>query len=128
MVYSLRICGKSGYFSIQLPFEYRMDHRASNLLTKDGITYSIKDKGVIRITEDDEVNEISFIVDGMVFTSEEFCQLFGGYNGFDIHFQIHDASDDIPGENEYLVPIKITRESLLKELESYINIWRLWIY
>lgn len=36
---------------------------------------------------------------------------------------IHDASDPLPGENEYLVPILITKETILNELQSYINIY-----
>ena len=99
------------------------DYPAANLLNKDGVTYSIGDKGFIRVAEDDREYIPNFVVDGIRFTGEEFCRLFGGLMGFDIHFQIHDASDPLPGENEYLVPVLITRETILEELQSYINIY-----
>lgn len=99
------------------------DYPAANLLNKDGVTYSIGDKGFIQISEDDSEGAPFFIIDGVKFTGEEFCQLFGACIGFDIHFQIHDASDPLPGENEYLVPVLITRETILEELQSYINIY-----
>ena len=55
------------------------------------------------------------------FSPEEFTELFGGLPGFDIHFQIHDASDPVFGDNEYLVPVYITKDSLIQELSTYIN-------
>ncbi len=62
------------------------------------MTYSIGDKGFIQIAEDDSEGGPFYIVDGIKFTGEEFSRLFGGYMGFDIHFQIHDASDPLPGK------------------------------
>lgn len=98
------------------------DMPASNLLHKDGRTYSIGDKGMINIIEDEENGyETAFVIDGIKFTPEEFVRLFGGYRGFNIHFQIHDASDPLFGEDEYLVPIRITKDSLINELKTAVN-------
>lgn len=99
------------------------DNRASNLVHKDGKTYRIEDKGVINIIEDEDNNfQPAFVVDGIKFTMEEFAELFGANIGFNIHFQIHDASDLLFGEDEYLVPIPITKESVIHELNTLINI------
>ena len=63
---------------------------------KDGHTYSIGDKGVIHIIEDEDNGYApAFVIDGIKFTPDEFARLFGSWPGFDIHFQIHDASDPI---------------------------------
>lgn len=98
------------------------DKMASNLLRKGGKTYSINDKGIIHIVEDEDNNYLpAFVVDGIKFSPEEFTELFGGLSGFDMHFQIHDASDPVFGENEYLVPVYITKDSLIQELNTYIN-------
>ena len=64
----------------------------SNLAHKDGISYSVKDKGVIQIIEDEERdNDLGFVVDGIKFTPEEFGRLFGAYIGWDIHFEMRDG-------------------------------------
>ena len=77
---------------------------------------------MIHIVEDEDNGyEPAFVIDGMKFSPEEFVRLFGAYPGFDIHFQIHDVSDPVFGEDKYLVPIRITKESLVNELKMAVN-------
>jgi len=98
------------------------DVPTSNLLQRDGKTYGIGDKGMIHIIEDEDNGyETAFVIDGIKFSPEEFVRLFGGHPGFDVHFQIHDASDPVLGEDEYLVPVHITKDSLINELQMLIN-------
>jgi len=84
--------------------------------------YSLKSKGNIRITEDDEDFSPVFEIDGMKYTPDEFAELIRGYNGFNMNFQIRDGSCPLLGENEYLVPMKISKEILLQELETALAV------
>ncbi|HAM16701.1 MAG TPA: hypothetical protein DCP91_12765 [Eggerthellaceae bacterium] len=54
-----------------------------------------EDSGWGRIDED-EHGRCSVIVDGRRYGAEEFLGLFSGHVGFDLHWQIHDPSDDLP--------------------------------
>ena len=74
-----------------------------------GTSYQIKAKGNILITEDEDRDyEPAFEIDGKKFTPEELGELFRGYASFNMQFQIRNGSDPLLGENEYLVPMKIT--------------------
>lgn len=85
-------------------------------------SYSLKSKGNIRITEDDEDFSPVFEIDGMKYTPEEFAELIRGYNGFNMNFQIRDGSSPLLSDNEYLVPMKISKEILLQELETALAV------
>ena len=50
-------------------------------------------------------------------------KLLGGFSGFSLQYQIHDASDPVLKEDEYLVPVYITKTSLIDELKTAINIY-----
>lgn len=83
-----------------------------------GTFRSLKAKGNITFIEDEDRNyAIGFEIDGVKYTPEEFAGLVSGYAGFRMKYQVVDGFDDILGENEYLVPIKITKEGLIEELE-----------
>jgi len=84
--------------------------------------YSLRSKGNIRITEDDEDFSPVFEIDGMKYSPEDFAELIRGYNGFNMNFQIRDGSCPLLGENEYLVPVKISKEILLQELETALAV------
>lgn len=88
-----------------------------------GTSYQIKEKGNIRIIEDEDRDfDPAFEVDGKKFTPEEFADLFRGFVSFNMQFQIRDGSCDLLGENEYLVPVRITEQSLLEELETALAV------
>lgn len=88
-----------------------------------GTTYQIKSKGNILIIEDEDRDFApAFEIDGKKFTPEELGELFNGYASFNMQFQIRDGSDPLLGENEYLVPIKITEQDLMQELETALAV------
>lgn len=88
-----------------------------------GKTLSLKEKGVIRIIEDENrEHQTAFQMDDKIFTPEEFGELLREYVGFNMQFQIHDESDPLLGEHEYLVPAYITKESLIEEFEVMLEI------
>lgn len=53
------------------------------------------DRGIAHIDRGD-YGDVNFIVDGYRFTSKEFLQLIAHAEGFDLHWEIKDASEDIP--------------------------------
>lgn len=88
-------------------------------ISKWGSSFSLKSKGNIHITEDENNNwATAFEIDGKMFSPEEFADLARGYNGFNIQYQIRDESSPLLSENEYLVPVKVSKELLLQELET----------
>ena len=98
------------------------DYPASNLVYRDGKSYRLKEKGLVHIEEDEEdYFRLAFFVDGMKFSEEEFVKLFGAAPGFDLHYQIHDASDDLPGEHDYSVYERITKDGVLKEFHTLVS-------
>lgn len=84
---------------------------------------TIKDKGTIFISEDEDFyGRASFVIDGKKYTGEELAEFFSSYPGFMLQYQIHDASEPILKADEYLMPVHITKQSLIDELEVAINI------
>ena len=89
--------------------------------TLDG--YSLKEKGVIMFSEDeDDDYSPVFVIDGKKYAPNDFARLTQGYNGFVMHYQIHDASEPLLGEHEYLVPVKITKENIIAEFENALSL------
>lgn len=83
----------------------------------------LKDKGTIFVSEDEDLHgRSSFVIDGKKYSGEELAELFSAYAGFMIQYQIHDASEPILKADEYLMPVRITKQSLIDELEVAINI------
>ena len=100
------------------------EHRADNLLYRDGKYISLRDKGTINIIEDEDRGyRVGFEIDGIKFSGEDLEKLLGGFSGFSLQYQIHDASDPVLKEDEYLVPVYITKTSLIDELNTAINIY-----
>lgn len=88
-----------------------------------GFSFSLKSKGNIQIIEDKENNgNPAFQIDGIKFTSEELGNLISSYTNFVMQYQIRDESSALLGENEYLVPVKISKEILLQELETALAV------
>jgi hypothetical protein len=87
------------------------DQMFSNLLIRDKTCYSMKEKGNIVIRED-EYGNVYFVIDGEEFSPNEFAKMLGGYIGFSMQYQIHDAIDPILAENEMLRDTKIGKEHL----------------
>lgn len=75
--------------------EEHKHQRFANGVYKHRSTIYAKDSGWGRIDEDDQGN-MSIIVDGQRYTGEEFLMLMSACVGFDLHWQIHDATDDLP--------------------------------
>ena len=88
-----------------------------------GTSFSLKSKGNIQIIEDEDNDwEPAFVIDGKKFTPEEFAELIKGYVSFQMQYQIKDGSDKLLGENEYLVPVKISKQGLMEELETALAV------
>jgi hypothetical protein len=100
------------------------EQRTDNLLHRDGKYISLRDKGTINIIEDEDRGyQIGFEIDGIKFRGEDLEKLLGGFQGLSLRYQIQDASDPILKEDEYLVPVYITKTSLIGELKTAINIY-----
>lgn len=88
-----------------------------------GTSFSLKSKGNIQMIEDEDNDwGPAFEIDGKKFTPEEFAELVSGYTGFNMQYQIRDGFSPLLGENEYLVPVKISKELLLQELETALAV------
>ena len=97
---------------------------ASNLLQRDGEWLDLRDKGTINIIEDEDRDyQVGFEIDGKKFRGKDLERLFGAYPGFTVQYHIQDASGPVLKEDEYLVPVHITRKSLIDELEAVLNIY-----
>ena len=97
---------------------------ASNLLHRDEEWLELRDKGTINIIEDEDRDyQIGFEIDGKKFRGQDLERLFGPYPGFTLQYHIQDASRPVLKEDEYLMPVYITRETLIDELEVALNIY-----
>lgn len=86
-------------------------------------SYFLKSKGNISIIEDEDRDyDTAFVIDGKKFMPEEFAELIKGYVSFQMQYQIKDGSDKLLGENEYLVPVKISKQGLMEELETALAV------
>lgn len=86
-------------------------------------SYFLKSKGNISIIEDEDRDyDTAFVIDGKKFTPEEFAELIKGYVSFQMQYQIKDGSEKLLGENEYLVPVKISKQGLMEELETALAV------
>ena len=88
---------------------------ASNLLSRGGFCYSLKEHGNISIEEapDGEYGSIRFRIDDEYFTPEEAAHMLGAYVGWNMKYQIESTSEAYLGEDEYLVPVKVNRRIVL---------------
>ena len=88
---------------------------ASNLLSRGGLCYSLKEHGNISIEEDPEsgYESIRFRIDDEFFTPEEAARMLSSYVGWNMKYQIESTSEAYLGEDEYLVPVKVNRRIIL---------------
>ena len=89
-----------------------------------GQTY-INDKGNVQVVsrEDEYGWHTAMVVDGHVYSPEEFVELFSSVEGFNIQYRVCDASEPLLGKDEYLMSVKITVDELIAELEYIINVY-----
>lgn len=92
----------------------------SDPIQKPQSYYSLKEKGNIDIDYDENEGTV-FRIDGKMFTANQLSEMLSTYEGFQIQFQIRDALSPWLKENEYLVPVEITKESLINRLQDAIT-------
>ena len=99
-------------------------HRIDNILFRNDKYIQLRDKGSINIVEDEADSErVLFEIDGERFRGEDLEKLFGGRQGFVIRYDVQDGVAPILKENEYLVPVYITKDSLIGEMNMVVNIY-----
>jgi hypothetical protein len=98
------------------------ENMKQNLTENDEIIDDDIEGGNI-IEDEDRGYQIGFEIDGIKFSGEDLEKLLGGFQGLSLRYQIQDASDPILKEDEYLVPVYITKTSLIGELKTAINIY-----
>ena len=81
---------------------------------------SLQDHGNLDIRYSDERNETVVVIDGKTFSADEFMELLKTYEGWTMQFQIRSASDDVLKENERLMPVDASKETILEELRQAI--------
>ncbi len=82
-------------------------------------TATLRERGAVQI----EYREgtVCFRVDGRLFSAQDFADLLETYEGFLLTYQVRDAvTSDIPDLDTYYLPVRITEDLLLEELENLI--------
>ena len=79
---------------------------------------SLRERGYVQIER--ENGEICFRVDGREYSPERFAKLLDSYEGFHLTYQIRDATEPVPDRDTYYMPVRISDEILLEELEVLI--------
>lgn len=74
--------------------ENKARYYINNALHRGNKQYSLNDYGVIRIS-DDESGRARFIIDGIEISYEELASLLSQFTGFNLEFNIRDATEDI---------------------------------
>ena len=78
----------------------------------------LRDRGWAEIESRD--GEVGFRVDGKLYSAQEFADMLGSLEGFRMNWQVQDALTEIPDRDTYWMPVRITEELLLEELELLI--------
>lgn len=81
---------------------------------------ALKDHGNIDIQYSADTEEVSFVIDGKQFSLKEFGRMLESYAGWTLQYQVRDKSEERVKENEFLMPVELTREALLGELRQAI--------
>ena len=81
---------------------------------------SLEDHGNIDIQYSSETDEVYFVIDGKRYSLEEFGELLEPYEGWTLQYQIREKSEDRVKEKEYMMPVELTRETLIYELKHAI--------
>lgn len=95
-------------------------HYISNCLHRDGKVCSLKSKGCMTISTDGNGHP-AFLIDGELFSPDEFAQMLGPQEGFILHYQVRDSSEAPLGEHEILMPVDVSRDRLLTDWELLID-------
>lgn len=61
-----------------------------------------------------------FRIDGRLYGAQEFTDMLSVYEGFRMNWQVQDALTEIPDRDTYWLPVRITDELLLEELDLLI--------
>ena len=85
-----------------------------------GTVHSLEEHGNIDIRYSTEKGEVCFVIDGRQVSLEELGRMLETYEGFTLQYQIRDKSEDVVKEEELLMPLEFTKETLLTELRRAI--------
>lgn len=85
-----------------------------------GPIQSLEDHGNIDIQCSSSTDEVYLVIDGKRYSLEEFGKLLKSYEGWTLQYQIREKSEDRLREEEYLMPVELTRETLIYELKRAI--------
>ncbi|MBR4474942.1 MAG: hypothetical protein IKS55_15070 [Oscillospiraceae bacterium] len=78
----------------------------------------LRDRGWAEI--ESRNGEIGFRVDGKLYSAQEFADMLSSFEGFRMNWQVQDALTEISDRDTYWLPVRITDELLLNELELII--------
>lgn len=78
----------------------------------------LRERGAVQVERRN--GEVWFRVDGKLTSPEEFAGLLSPYEGFFLTYQMRDALEKLPDRDTYYLPVKITDEILLDELNALI--------
>ena len=79
----------------------------------------LRERGYAQIEDRD--GKTCFRIDGKLYSPDEFADMLGGYDGFLLTWQVRDAlNSDIPDHSTYYLPVSLSEELLLNELEQLI--------
>ena len=81
---------------------------------------SLQDHGNLDIRYSSEQKKTVIVIDGKDFSADEFMKLLSSYEGWTMQFQIRSAADDVLKENERLMPVDVSKETILEELRLAI--------
>ncbi len=79
---------------------------------------SVRERGYVQIEREND--EICFQIDGRLYSAREFAKLLDPYEGFHLAYQIRGATEPVPDRDTYYMPVRISNEILLEELEILI--------
>ncbi len=84
------------------------------VIRREGGHSYLRERGYVQIEND------SFQIDGKRYDASELAEMLSPYEGFLLTYQIRDALGDIPDRDTYYLPVQITDDLLLEELEEVI--------
>lgn len=93
---------------------------ANALQTEDG-QYCLNTVGSGRIDYDRETDSGKLILDGRCVSASDFFRLLSVYEGYNLHFQIQELSDDVLEKDMILVPLRIDAETILRRFEDCLS-------
>ncbi len=92
------------------------------VLTKTMDGTKLKDKGNIAIREDKD-GKVCFCIDGEIVSPDNLAAGLSHVVGFNMQYQILDPAKGTLSEQEYLMPVRITKASLLEDFKECIELF-----